>query len=35
LAQADDVIVNDADLSHLEWEVDAMHGKYLALANSA
>lgn len=35
LAQADDVVVNDADLSHLEREVDAMHGKYLVLANSA
>lgn len=35
LAQADDVIVNDADLPHLEREVDAMHGKYLVLANSA
>jgi dephospho-CoA kinase len=34
LAQADDVIVNDADLPHLERQVDAMHGKYLALANS-
>jgi dephospho-CoA kinase len=33
-AQADDVIVNDADLPHLEREVDALHRKYLALANS-
>jgi dephospho-CoA kinase len=34
LAQADDVIVNDAGLSHLEREVDAGHRKYLALANN-
>lgn len=32
LAQADDVIFNDADLSQLERQVDAMHRKYLALA---
>ncbi|HEV7929870.1 MAG TPA: dephospho-CoA kinase, partial [Nitrosospira sp.] len=34
LAQADEVIVNDADLPHLERQVDAVHRKYLALANS-
>jgi dephospho-CoA kinase len=34
LAQADEVIVNDTDLSHLEQQVDAVHRKYLALSNS-
>lgn len=34
LAQADDIIVNDADLSHLARQVDAVHQKYLVLANS-
>lgn len=32
LERADDVIFNDADLSQLERQVDAMHRKYLALA---
>jgi dephospho-CoA kinase len=32
LQQADDVIVNDADMSHLKRQVDALHNKYLALA---
>jgi dephospho-CoA kinase len=34
LAQADEVIVNDTDLSHLEQQVNAVHRKYLALSNS-
>jgi dephospho-CoA kinase len=33
LQQADDVIVNDLDMSHLKRQVDALHTKYLALAN--
>ena len=33
LAQADEIISNDADLPHLERQVEAMHRKYLALAN--
>jgi dephospho-CoA kinase len=33
LQQADDVIVNDLDMSHLKRQVDALHNKYLALAN--
>jgi dephospho-CoA kinase len=33
LQQADDVIANDADLSHLRRQVAALHSKYLALAN--
>ncbi|MEP7371382.1 MAG: dephospho-CoA kinase [Nitrosospira sp.] len=33
LLRADDVIANDADLSHLRQQVDALHRKYLALAN--
>src|SRR6185437_1859425 len=33
LQQADDVIVNDFDMSHLKRQVDALHNKYLALAN--
>lgn len=32
LRQADDVIVNDADLPNLERQVRALHKKYLALA---
>lgn len=32
LARADDVIFNDADLSQLERQVDAIHQKYLVLA---
>ncbi|PTR17045.1 dephospho-CoA kinase [Nitrosospira sp. Nsp2] len=32
LAQADEVIVNDTDLLHLERQVDAVHWKYIALA---
>ena len=33
LQQADDVIANDADVSHLRQQVEALHGKYLALVN--
>jgi dephospho-CoA kinase len=33
LQQADDVIVNDSDMSHLKQQVDALHNKYLALTN--
>lgn len=33
LQQADDVIVNDFDISHLKQQVDVLHNKYLALAN--
>ncbi len=33
LLRADDVITNDADMSHLRQQVDALHKKYLALAN--
>lgn len=32
LAAADDVIVNDQDLSHLDREVERLHGLYLQLA---
>jgi dephospho-CoA kinase len=32
LRRADDVIANDADMSHLRQQVDALHKKYLALA---
>ena len=34
LAAADDVIVNDRDLAHLDSEVARLHEKYLALAES-
>jgi dephospho-CoA kinase len=34
VAQADDVILNDRDLPHLERQIDALHQKYLALANT-
>ncbi len=33
LQQADDVIVNDSDLAHLQQQVAALHQKYLALAD--
>lgn len=33
LLRADDVIANDADISHLRQQVDALHKKYRALAN--
>ena len=35
LKQADDVIVNDADLPNLERQVRALHEKYLALAGGS
>ncbi|BCT68683.1 dephospho-CoA kinase [Nitrosospira sp. NRS527] len=35
LQQADDVIINDADMAHLERQVNALHQKYLALANKS
>lgn len=34
LARADDIIVNDADLSHLDAEVDRLHTFYLTLAKN-
>jgi len=34
LHAADDVIVNDADLSHLQQQVTALHHQYLALVNA-
>ncbi|MDN5934944.1 MAG: dephospho-CoA kinase, partial [Nitrosospira sp.] len=33
LQQADDVIANDAHMPHLRQQVEALHRKYLALAN--
>ncbi len=33
LQQAEDVITNDADVLHLRQQVEALHGKYLTLAN--
>jgi len=33
LQQADDVIANDSDLAHLQQQVEALHQKYLALAD--
>jgi dephospho-CoA kinase len=35
LQQADDVIANDADVSHLRQQVEALHMIYLALANKS
>lgn len=35
LQQADDVITNNSDLSHLEREVARLHGVYLTLARTA
>lgn len=35
LQQADDVIINDADMADLERQVNALHQKYLALANKS
>jgi dephospho-CoA kinase len=35
LKQADDVIINDVDMAHLERQVNALHRKYLALANKS
>lgn len=34
LQQADDVIANDGDMLDLQHQVDALHRKYLALANT-
>ena len=33
LQQADDVIVNDSNLAHLQQQVEALHQKYLALSD--
>jgi dephospho-CoA kinase len=33
LQQADDVIANDSSLAHLQQQVEALHQKYLALAD--
>ena len=33
LNQADDVIVNNADISHLQRQVKIQHNKYLSLLN--
>ena len=33
LQQADDVIANDSNLAHLQQQVEALHQKYLALAD--
>jgi len=35
LHAADDVIVNDADLAHLQQQVTALHHRYLELASAA
>ncbi|MEO8992521.1 MAG: dephospho-CoA kinase [Nitrosospira sp.] len=35
LRQADEVIINDADMAHLERQVNALHWKYLILANKS
>jgi dephospho-CoA kinase len=35
LQAADDVIVNNADLAHLQQQVTALHHQYLAIANAA
>jgi len=35
LAAADDVIVNDQDLTHLDREVERLHARYLQLASGA
>lgn len=34
LALADDIVVNDGDLHHLQHAADALHRRYLALANA-
>lgn len=34
LALADDIIVNDGDIAHLQRAADQLHARYLALANS-
>ena len=35
LQQADDVIINDSTLAHLQRQVEALHQKYLALSNES
>ncbi len=35
LQQADDVIVNDSTLAHLQQQVEALHQKYLALSSES
>lgn len=35
LKQADDVIINDSTLAHLQQQVAALHQKYLALSNES
>lgn len=35
LQQADDVIVNNSDLAHLQRQVETLHQKYLALSNES
>ncbi len=35
LKQADDVIINDSTLAHLQQQVEALHQKYLALSNES
>ncbi len=34
LAAADDIVVNDGDMQHLETQVDMLHQRYLALART-
>lgn len=34
LAQADDVVINDADIASLERQLDVLHAKYLAIATA-
>jgi dephospho-CoA kinase len=35
LARADDVVLNDGDLAALDTAVEALHRRYLALADAA
>lgn len=34
LAQADDVVINDADIASLQRQLDVLHAKYLAIATA-
>ena len=34
LAKADDVVTNDSDLAHLHQQIDALHQRYLLVANA-
>jgi len=34
LALADDIVVNDGDLAHLQRAADQLHARYVALASS-